>query len=183
MKGTLSNLFILAAGVAIGSAVTWRVLKVKYDQLIDEEIKSVKEYYAKHFTKGEDEADFSDETESHETVDQILEDNDYTYYNNEKGVSKMRKPIVIPPEEFGETDYETISLTYYADGVLADDMDEPVDNVDDIVGKDSLTRFGEYEDDSVFVRNDRLKCDYEILADSRNYKDVAKRVYPHEVEE
>ena len=47
---------------------------------------------------------------------------------------------------------------------------------DEIVGLDSLTHFGEYEDDSVFVRNDVMKCDYEILLDHRNYKDVASHV-------
>ena len=40
------------------------------------------------------------------------------------------------------------------------------------IGKDSLTHFGEYEDDSVFVRNDRLKADYEILMDQRTYAEV-----------
>ena len=81
-------------------------------------------------------------------------------------------PYVIPPEEFGETDYEIISLTYYADGILADDMDDIVDDVDDIVGADSLTHFGEYEEDSVFVRNDLREVDYEILRDPRKYSDV-----------
>ena len=30
--------------------------------------------------------------------------------------------------------------------------------MDEIVGKESLNHFGEYEDDSVFVRNDRLSA-------------------------
>ena len=95
----------------------------------------------------------------------------------------MEKPYVISPEEFGEfEEYEKISLTYYADKVLADENDEEVDDVDEIVGEESLNHFGEYEDDSVFVRNDRLKCDYEILLDQRNYSDVAKTM-PHRVEE
>jgi len=86
---------------------------------------------------------------------------------------KTDRPYVIPPEEFGELHgYETISLTYYADNVLADELDELVEDVDDVVGLDSLKTFGRYEDDSVFVRNDRLKADYEILADLRNYSDV-----------
>ena len=63
-----------------------------------------------------------------------------------------------------------------------DENDEEVDDVDEIVGEESLNHFGEYEDDSVFVRNDRLKCDYEILLDQRNYSDVAK-TRPHRVEE
>jgi hypothetical protein len=93
------------------------------------------------------------------------------------------KPYVITPEEFGDLDdYETISLTYYADLILADDNDVIVDDIEDVVGFDSLNSFGEYEDDSVFVRNDRLKCDYEILLDQRKYSDVIKR-RPHEVED
>jgi hypothetical protein len=54
--------------------------------------------------------------------------------------------------------------------------------VDDVVGFESLNRFGEYEDDSVFVRNDRLKCDYEILLDRRKYSDVVNKK-PHEVDD
>ena len=49
--------------------------------------------------------------------------------------------------------------------------------MDEIVGEESLNHFGEYEDDSVFVRSDRLKCDYEILLDQRNYSDVVKRCH------
>ena len=85
----------------------------------------------------------------------------------------MEKPYVIKPEEFGEIlEYESISLTYYADGVLADEYDEVIDDVDEIVGEESLTTFGQYEDSAVFVRNDARKTDYEILLDLRNYSDV-----------
>ena len=46
------------------------------------------------------------------------------------------------------------------------------DEIEETIGKSSLTRFGEYEPDSVFVRNDRLKCDYEILLDERSYAEI-----------
>lgn len=84
-------------------------------------------------------------------------------------------PYVIPPEEFGEKDdYDRISLSYYADHILADDNDQLLEDVDGTIGFESLTHFGEYEDDSVYVRNDRLKVDYEILRDERKYSDVTK---------
>ena len=42
-----------------------------------------------------------------------------------KGEAFVEKPYVISPEEFGEVEeYEKISLTYYADEVLADENDE-----------------------------------------------------------
>ena len=92
------------------------------------------------------------------------------------------KPYVISPEEFGEfEDYERISLSYYADQILADEDDEKVEDVDNVVGLESLIHFGEFEDDSVFVRNDRLKCDYEILLDQRTYSDIIRQ-RPHQME-
>ena len=83
------------------------------------------------------------------------------------------RPYVITPEEFDEIDeYNTISLTYFADEVLTDDQMNVVDNIDEIIGLDSLSHFGEYEDDSVFVRNDKLKTDYEILLDTKTYEEI-----------
>ena len=54
-------------------------------------------------------------------------------------------------------------------------MDNEIEDVDNIVGLDSLDTFGKYEDDSIYVRNDSLKCDYEILADNSNYSDIIER--------
>lgn len=88
---------------------------------------------------------------------------------------KDAQPYVIAPEQFAELDgYDQISLTYYADHILADDNDQLLEDVEGTVGFESLTHFGEYEDDSVYVRNDRLKVDYEILRDERKYSDVIK---------
>ena len=198
MKSTLSNVLIFTVGAAIGSAVTWTVLKTIYEKRLLDEIESVKEVFS---YKKEDDIDVADEVTTEEaTVEEEIEFNEakpmsvkeyaaklasqgYTNYSNPERkelTDKMTKPYVIPPEEFGERDgYDTLSFTYYADRVLADDMDERVIDVDSIVGEESLGTFGEYEDDSVFVRNDELKCDYEILLDSRNYSDI----YPHRVEE
>lgn len=83
-------------------------------------------------------------------------------------------PYVISPEEFDELDgYTPVSLVYFADGVLADNLGVIVDDVEEIVG-DALSHFGEYEDDSVFARNDAKRCDYEILRDERTYDEFRK---------
>ena len=88
-----------------------------------------------------------------------------------------KHPYVIPPEEYGEIDgYDKESLTYYdGDGVLAYyATDEMVEDVEGLVGADSLGHFGEYEEDSVFVRNDALKTDFEILLDTSKYSEVKR---------
>lgn len=50
-----------------------------------------------------------------------------------------------------------------------------------LLGKIHLKHFGEYEDDSVYVRNDAKKCDYEILLDQRNYQEIFE-TQPHGTE-
>lgn len=87
---------------------------------------------------------------------------------------------IIPPENFGELDdYETSSLTYYSgDDVLADENNEIVSYQDreKLIGREALNHFGEYEEDSVFVRNDILGCDFEILLDHGKYSDVLEKM-------
>ena len=82
------------------------------------------------------------------------------------------RPYVIEPEEFDTLGYKTVSLNYYDDGVLTYENDDIIENVDELVGRDSLSHFGEYESDAVYVRNDTLKTDFEILADTRRYEDI-----------
>ena len=190
-------MFVL--GAAVGSVATWQYAKKKYEQIAQEEIDSVKEI----FSRRESAADVEIVTPEPQTAKvgkpeekpditeyaARLEREGYTNYSNVSAGEKKEeqeamemKPYVISPDEFGEfEDYERISLSYYADQILADEDDEKVEDVDNVVGLESLTHFGEFEDDSVFVRNDRLKCDYEILLDQRTYSDVIKQ-RPHQTE-
>lgn len=106
--------------------------------------------------------------------------NDYT---TEKGGAKGMgtKPYVISPYDFGEIDeYSQIELTYYADGTLEDDEGNIITDIDELIGPDALNTFGEYEDDAVFVRNEYLRTDFQILKDYRRYED-ARRIGPSRV--
>ena len=180
MNNIANNVFIFAAGVAIGSAVTWKIVKTKYEQIANEEIESVKERFRNRQMPVDDktETDAENAKEPCNEYDKILDDNGYRNYSDTDKSKKEEKenmngPYVISPDEFDENDYETESLTYYADGVLTDMYDNVIsdDDIDYLIGKDSLNHFGEFEEDSVFVRNDENKTDYEILRDLDNYYD------------
>lgn len=192
------NFMTFIVGAAIGSIVTWRYVEKKYEQIAQEEIDSVKEVFAKREQESTENNDIIREKafnakEKPNIVEYAakLREQGYTNYSdvepetNKEEVNEESMgidiPYVISPEEFGEfDDYENVGLTYYADQVLTDEDDRLVEDIEDTIGFDSLSHFGEYEDDSVFVRNDRLKCDYEILLDQRKYSDIIKRK-PHEV--
>lgn len=191
MKNTLSKLVIFTAGVAIGSIVTYKYVEKKYQTIMREEITKIKEYYSgvkspevsvrEMIEEGLEKA--NTKAEQVETYKQIISDAGYTNYNSVKKEEKkeeddVEKPYVIEPYEFDEMeDYEKIELHYYTDGILADDDDNIVEDVDEIVGKDSLLHFGEYEDDAVYVRNDALQSDYAILMDYQGYHEMMQNKY------
>jgi hypothetical protein len=203
MNSKFINVFVFAVGAAIGSAVTWNIVKTRYDRIIAEEIESVKKAFADVDTDScdETESDIDDEEDLSERPRQInwdeLEDldedeSDMTEYSrivenytSEKGgaVNMANEPKVISPYEFGELDgYHQIELTYYADGVLEDDEGNIVEDGEELLGPDALNSYGQYEEDAVFVRNDKLRTDFQILRDYSTYEE-ARGIGPHRVKD
>lgn len=222
MNRKIINVIMFAAGAAIGSAVTWKIVKDRYEKIVQEEIKSVKEVFSDRFNSS------NEETSSEESDDEMSEEDPVSDYRKicwddledldpseleeeeyqadlaeyavvskyedianiykEGGPDNMptsepREPYVIEPIEFGELDdYKTFELTYYEDGILEDEDYDIVKNPEEILGPDALGSFGEYEDDSVFVRNERLRADFQILKDYRTY-DEARSIGPGRVDD
>lgn len=179
----INKILIFAAGVAIGSAVTWKVIKNKYEKLADEEIASVKEVWSKKHSTDEDVVEANEKDSKTDITQQPKKNQDFKDYraiqeiideNGYKEEENYMDKYVISPEEYGESELPSESLTYWADGVVTDEanciMDE--DDIEETIGGDALTHFGEYEDDSVFVRNETLAKEYEILMDTRRFSDV-----------
>lgn len=160
---------IFISGIIIGGISAWiftnKTAEKKYKKIADEEIKSVKETFSYKADAEPDKLNYEDVINKEyaqyaETIDEEPKDKDM-------------EPYVIHPEKFGErSDYDQISFMYYSDNVLVDENDEVVHDIDGSVGLDSLNHFGEYEDDSVYVQNDRLHTYYEILLSDRKYSDV-----------
>ena len=186
----LSNLFIFTVGAAIGSATTYKLLKTKYEIIAQEEIESVKEVYSKRGNYELKNRDTNEDVDISEKVQQEyteIVDKNYRVVETEQteiDINDDSVSYVITPTDFDEAGYRTLNYTYYADDVLTDENDIPIENVDEVVGPGSLNTFGEYEDDSVFVRNDALKVDIEILKDYRKYSDLPRREEdPHKMED
>ena len=165
----MNKFLVFAAGAVFGSLVTWKLTKDKYARIAQEEIDSVKEVFARREREEIASKPSQDEINNYK---KIIAEQGYTTIKEDEAVGT--RPYVIPPEDFGDDpDYKTVSLTYYADKVLTDEDNHVINpgRIDDLIGEDSLTHFGEYEEDSVFVRNEKRKTDYEILLDMSNYLD------------
>lgn len=189
MTDLIKGAVIFSLGVAAGLAISWKYNKDKYETIAREEINDVKERYRskREHTEKETDIEESDEDAEEELVsgfkneyENMMRNLGYKDYGEKKGEDEVAKPYVIKPEEFGQTDddYDLISLNYYDDGVLTDDFDDIIEDVEGTVGEDSLSHFGEYENDTVYVRNDARKVDYEICLDNRKFSEVVD-IPPH----
>ena len=63
MNRTVFNILLVTAGAAIGSAVTWKVVKTKYERIVQEEIDSVKEEIKRLYTDQEVNEEVEDQNE------------------------------------------------------------------------------------------------------------------------
>lgn len=194
-KQMIKYTVILATGIGIGVGAVWYYFDKKYKDEMSKKIEEImaesKQIKPVKSTASELPAKVNTVDEVQPTVTSVktTKVNYSKLIKNEKYVgtestdnaeeeTDYEKPYVISPLEFGDKEdegYTTVSLMFYSDGLLADDMGEVIENIDETVGVDSLNHFGEYEDDSVFVRNDRLKIDYEILLNNKKLVDVRKQ--------
>lgn len=222
-KLILVGFLTFLGGSILGYFVGRKTSKDYYQQLADEEIESVKEYYKKMRTentersgkyplkedKNPEESEFR--TINNPLVRSSLENNpserakrNYRLYSTGKNENKMDNsitnvfdiseeiqaaedddddttgeemtissevtPYVITDEEYNNEydDYDKISLYYYMlDDTLCEENEEIVDDIENTVGYDSLNLLATQT--TAWVRNERLKADYEIIGLNQSY--------------
>lgn len=178
------GLCIFGAGALVGAVVAAKAVREKYQQEAEEEIAEMREYYREKEQKRREAEEYEaveevkEETESE--YKEIVKDEGYTNYTQYNDVKPEEKidddvedewtPSIIDPEEFGEDpSYDTATLTYFKDGVLADEVDEVMDPK--MVGEENLKIFDEFGARSIYVRNDEHMIDFEIIRDDYPYSE------------
>ena len=191
----MKGLLIFAAGLAVGAVAGAVIVKNKVLADAKAEIEEVREYYRESRGQKDEHVEEVKEVEKKEyelkdiqIKDEPKTEKEHTNYNqiakmytskNESQTPMYDDPFVIDPSEFGEIpEYDTETLTYFADGVLVDDVDDVIEEPDIVVGLENLKVFEEFGATSVYVRNDIYKTDYEIIRDDWNYSDLKEPVEP-----
>lgn len=178
--------FVIGAG--LGATAAWFVAKTKYEKIAQEEIESVKEVYrTKHDAMrviDQNSAELSDEEVKYneEIVKEHNKMDEYVDKANEYGgdthESTAIVPYIIAMSEFGEDEeYDTETLYYYTDGVLADANDEIIESIINTVGIEAIEHINNGED-MVYVRNERLEMEYEVVRELRTYEEAATIIHP-----
>lgn len=124
------------------------------------------------------EPDLTDEYEPTQEEDALLHKNIFEDHGAsdeddlDRSARTTDRPFIISKEEFedAELEYSQNTLTYYqGDQVLTDDKDQPL--LDVTIVLESNLRFGNASGDMnvVYIRNDKLEVDFEVVQDLGYY--------------
>jgi hypothetical protein len=96
-------------------------------------------------------------------------------------MDEFPEPYVIPQDQFFNSDSgyaRNLTITYYTESnVVVDEADNMLDDetIERLIGRDNLSRFGQQSTDAnvVYVRNERVKTDFEVIRDSGTYEEIS----------
>ena len=95
--------------------------------------------------------------------------------NNAECIAQIGSaPYVITEDEFGEFGNDEETLIFYADGVLATEDDDPIDDIEELIGN-CLNEFGEY-DERLYVRSEEREVECIRGRSEKLWSDIAPEV-------
>ena len=122
---------------------------------------------------------FTDEDESDDETSENATDDEQDYYaagSTAQPVDKRpdhSKPYLLNRMPYpNERPYHSlITVMYYADGTYADTHGTEME-IEDYIGTEMMNRIETSDEDELFIRNDALQLDIDIVKDSRTYDEI-----------
>lgn len=197
MTRQIKIILAFVVGAGFGSLITKYVMKKKYeDSYVDPEkewgewfdddnmIKKAHDKYCPNTEPAPHDTIITDnpyieweEGLTPEILEQQIKEGGFMAEVNEgiiaDAVAECDEPYEITEDEYQEDmGYRAINLMIWSDGYLTEDF-ELFEDPDYYVGDHNLIPFVQNEDiDMLFVRNPRLGIEYEVIKDTRNYRDI-----------
>lgn len=118
----------------------------------------------------QDEADYVDPTENEDS--------------NEMPAPSLDQPYAITVDQYmtdGTYEDDKIGLVYFeGDDQMIDDGERLVNDIEGLIGRSNLQHFGlgSRDRNALYIRNDRLKKDFEVIRDKRTYQEVVLGIRP-----
>ena len=197
---TIKETIIFSVGAAIGAASTYFILKDRFDKQRNEEQARDKEYY-KELYSNKEETQSEKVKEKPEDVEINIEnavmaeidvksgeEPDYNDIINKLNYNQFstktpdmsgdprpaKKPYQISMDDYNEdvSQIKKIISYFEDDGVCMDnDTKEVLDNVAKDIGIDNLELINTEGNDEVYIRNEQLGIDYNVVSEPGSYED------------
>lgn len=194
----LKETIIFSVGAAIGAASTYFILKDQFNKQRNEEQAQDKEYYKELYSNKEEtqskeepkdiEIKIEDAVMAEIEVKPGEEEPDYKDIINKLNYNKFstktpdmsgdprpaKKPYQISMDDYNEdvSQIKKIISYFEDDGVCMDnDTKEVLDNVAKDIGIDNLELINTEGNDEIYIRNEQLGIDYNVVSEPGSYID------------
>lgn len=110
----------------------------------------------------------------------IQDDNGEEELDVEPGLFDRQRPYIISVDDFlheNMNDFDRPTYTYYSDDdVLADEDGSPIEDIDEMVGRDNLDKFGSLskDPDLLYIRNHLQQKDIELRIIRNSYTNLIR---------
>ena len=175
-------------GAAVGAAASYIFLKNKYEEIANEEIESVKEYYEEKYKKIDKKVeDVKKQGKEIKELQKKVTESVVKYNTFSKADPEENYNVVVrehPTEEYGVYEIsfdeyindnvldEKKELIYYAgDQTLVDESGEPIE-IDSSIGYDCIGILEDSINNIAYFRNPKNETDYEVDKVEGSYKDL-----------
>ena len=168
----VKTVIAVAGAFIFGAAIGYDYARTKYDDTeTKQELESLRKRYLERLHKEEVSAAALKEEEYAKAFKESLD----VYSAEEKAPEEVSAKTIrfIPPTDYESNEsYNSATLTYYADRVLAYDSDDTiVTDIPGTIGEESLNHLYEYGTDVVYVVNDKTRTYYEITLSNYTYSE------------
>ena len=175
---TVKDILVFALGVGVGIGASYKFisdkLTAKHEEVIAKEKESIKKTYSEYYKKTESKDDRKTEEVKEEKPEKAEDDVVEKYeklvaeYDAEVASTATATPEVkddvyeVTDDEYGEIGYEELDLFYYRNGVLTDDNDEVMEDVEiaTSIGSTDILENRKSDGTYCYIRNDELQIDY-----------------------
>ena len=185
----MKNALIFLGGAAVGGLAATLYFKRKmvileedYQRITNDEINK----YINQSTRDEEKQNTIEDTDECENLIDIekcqviskgngyIEAEEENIYEEEDEEDEQIAPYIITPDEYGDDEYTTRTLTAFTDKAILDEDNCLFDT--NYFGKDIMkTLYSKKNtDSSIFVRDDNEKVDYEIIKEKISFEDFTK---------
>lgn len=169
----MKHVLYFLAGAGVGAGLAWYITKRHYENYIYDEVDAIRESYEEEKQEERDKKVYRAKVKNLDYISQDIVPIDEEDCD-ENGIKKdeteinpfpsepVDYPYTIGPDAYhDETLFDKQTVTYYTESdVLVTDEDEIIEH--GLIG-DGINQFGEYEEDTVFVRNEKLGMDFEVI--------------------
>lgn len=175
-------IYASAIGFLFGALSGYFVARRVHEKRTDQEVESLKAARdilvksAKHLGDAQQSNDTQSschtETFSKKKECESYEQKVAAFYGESSDSKEKRIRVLSDDELYDYPEFNEVTLTYYRDGVIADDDDTVFKDAEKYIGTDALEHFDGGKESVIYVLNSENETVYEILWSYMSYKEI-----------